>query len=51
MPRSKDAPVPFIQCDRQGKLLVTDEARSYLGGLGPGSVGVASVAGVYRTGP
>lgn len=49
MPRSI-APVPFIQVDPKTNLLsVTDEARQILSAL-DGTVGVAAVAGVYRTG-
>jgi hypothetical protein len=43
-------PLPFIQVDpATSKLVVTEEARVALAGL-KGSVGVCSVAGLYRTG-
>ena len=43
-------PLPFIQVDANtSKLFITDEARAALSGL-HGSVGVCSVAGLYRTG-
>ena len=43
------APCPFITCSKGNKLAVSDEAASYLSAL-TGTVGVATVAGVYRTG-
>ena len=43
-------PLPFIQVDPEtSKLVVTDEARAALSAL-QGSIGVCSVAGLYRTG-